>query len=586
MRLSPTLASAAAAALAALAVALAQPLSAPWWLYADSDAPYAASSFKLATGQPTAYFDQPGFPLQELFAVTFEARRLAAGAPDRTSFEDAQLRDLGQSTPYWRGFAVAFWVLGALAVSFVASRLLGGWWGLAGGLLWLGTPALTPMAIQYRPDVLLTALCAVFGLLLVRAAQRHDARLYLAAASLAGFTTTVKANGAGLFAPLVLAMLVWPVDRDWSRGWGCSMRRRARRHWLALALVVDAAAALVWWFNRGSLPPPTTSEEQRLFAAAAAAIGGYALLAFAVRRVPVARRVFQPAIAAAAAAFCAGALVPVLLFPSYGLAMLARVQQTWTGGGVNQGLRLFDFPHDEFLHRPLQQTGAVFLLAAAAAVVAARRREPGPILLFVSAAVMLVLGLARLGTHYYFAPTFVLAVPAALWLVASTGRRAAPVIAAALTLYVVVPQLVHVRDAAHSAAAQERQAQVMERDAAVLLRPGETALVDQEAPTPDSRYNGMVENFVEDVPPRAQARFYDDFWRSPDWLRARRLTVRYYIGRRALEIAKPTTMDFVIGRYVVRPLPRYARRDLRIGVLQLVSGPGIDRPYPSLNASG
>ncbi len=48
-------------------------------------------------------------------------------------------------------------------------------WGLAGGLLWLGAPALAPISIQYRADVLLPTLVLVVGFLIFRAAERRSA---------------------------------------------------------------------------------------------------------------------------------------------------------------------------------------------------------------------------------------------------------------------------------------------------------------------------------------------------------------------------------------------------------------------------
>jgi hypothetical protein len=569
-RVPPVVAAAACAAVAALAVALAQPVRAPWWLYADSDAPYVASSFKLATHQPTEYFDHPGLPLQELFAYVFEARRLVDGGPSPASYERVQLRDLGRWAPWWRTFGVVFWVTAAAVFAIVVSRILGGVWGVFAALLWLGAPGLAPMAIQYRADVPLAAACAGFGLFLVRAAERRHTGLFCAAAATAGFATTLKANAAGLLVPLVLGLVLRPPAEGWGRCAARSAAAWARAHWLAVLIAVDVLAALVWWFNRGLLPPATTSEEQHLLVVAAAAIGVYALLVVAGRRVLGARRLLQPAIAGAAVAFCGGVLAPVVLFPSYGLAMLVRIEQTWTGGGVNSGIDLFAFPHDEFLHRPLQQTAVVFVLAAVAAVVGARRLDYGPLLLFVGAAVMLVLALARLGSTYYFVPTFVLAVPAALWLLARAHRRVGMVVAAALTLYVVVPQVIEVREPAHRAAAQERLAAGLRSYAAALLAPGDAALVDQEAPSADSRYNGMVQNFVDDVPQPPQARFFDDFWRTNDWLAIQHQQLRYYFGRRALEVTRPGELEFQVGRFWVVPLPRYARHDLGIGVLRLV----------------
>ena len=268
--------------------------------------------------------------------------------------------------------------------------------------------------------------------------------------------------------------------------------------------------------------------------------------------------------------------------------MLVRVEQTWLGGGVNAGLHYFNFPHNEFWSWPLQQFAVIFVIAAIAAAVGARRLEPAPLILFSASALMLFLGLVRSGQYYYFGPAYVLAVPAALWLLARSARvvpRLLPIAAVvALLVYVVMPQIHHARDASRVAQSDERQSAVMQADAAALLKSGQTALVDQEAPTPDSLYNSLVQNDVHGVPPPSQTRFFEDFFTSPDWLIAEHLRVSYYIGRRAVDVTKPESIVLLTGTYHVVPLPRYTRRDLNLGVLKLVSGPGITSPYKSLNA--
>jgi hypothetical protein len=198
-----------------IVVVAAQPVRSPWWLYADADATYTASGIELMAGEPTVYFDHPGLPLQDVMAVTVETRYLVHKLthPHTTPHEYAaeRLRHLGDSRIFFRGYAILFYVAGALFAFFALWRLLGNaWWGTAGTLLFLSAPGLQAMSIQFRPDGLLAGLALAVVYLIVRAAERRDAWLYMLATLLLGLTLTVKIHAIGLVVPLAIALLRCP----------------------------------------------------------------------------------------------------------------------------------------------------------------------------------------------------------------------------------------------------------------------------------------------------------------------------------------------------------------------------------------
>src|SRR5262245_684581 len=140
-----------------------QPLTSPWWVYADSDAPYVASGLNLMSGESTRYFDHPGLPLQQLIALTFRVRlalhEAAGGSRSAPRYADQVMLQLDSARPYYRTFGIVVFVTGTLLAFVLLTRLFGHWsYGAAGSLLWLGAPGLLPMSIQYRADPLLALL--------------------------------------------------------------------------------------------------------------------------------------------------------------------------------------------------------------------------------------------------------------------------------------------------------------------------------------------------------------------------------------------------------------------------------------------
>ena len=140
-------------------------------------------------------------------------------------------------------------------------------------------------------------------------------------------------------------------------------------------------------------------------------------------------------------------------------------------------------------------------VAAVAAVVGIRRRNAWPALWFTAAAVATLFAAARLGDRRYFAPGFVLAIPAALWLF---RRRSSPVAAPlvwVLVAIVVVPTFLHMNGPAHAADQQVAQDKAATQLADRLLKPNQVALVSGYTwDVPDARWWGLVEDFVTQAP--------------------------------------------------------------------------------------
>jgi len=65
---------------AMLAVVGSQPIRSPWWTYADADASYTATGIDLFAGEHSFFLDHPGMPIQDLMAMTTEARSMVVGA--------------------------------------------------------------------------------------------------------------------------------------------------------------------------------------------------------------------------------------------------------------------------------------------------------------------------------------------------------------------------------------------------------------------------------------------------------------------------------------------------------------------------
>ena len=112
-----------------------------------------------------------------------------------------------------------------------------------------------------------------------------------------------------------------------------------------------------------------------------------------------------------------------------------------------------------------------------------------------------VLAMARLGEARYYAPGYVLAIPAALWLLRRQRSHATPVLVWALVAVVLVPTFLHMRNDAHIARAAEVQSTATTQLADRLLKPNQFAIVTgYDYPVADARWWSLVANYIYSAP--------------------------------------------------------------------------------------
>jgi len=536
----------ALAALVTVAVVVvgAQPLRSPWWTYADADAAYTASALNLLLGERVGFVDHPGLPVTEgatlLFGVDALVEEQSLTAKARSAYADERLLDLDRARPIFRGLAIALYFAGVLLSFLLVTRLFGHWtWGFAAGLLWLAAPGLVGMSIQLRPDVLLAALCLVFGYLVARGLETRATSPYAGAAFVAGFAFMVKLHAVGLILPLGLA-LAWrrPLDH-----W-----RPNRRAVLAVALTIAVPAELLNW-ARG----PFDLTERQWQALAALVAGG--VIALALARVS--------AVGVVAAALVAGVGVPIALDVPDGLQALVNAAASATGTGVQEGIEPFStsFLRIDDIVGP--RVAAFFLLAAVGCVVGLIRREPQPVVWASGALALGVLAFARPPNVHYFAPAFVLSTLCVFWLF-RRGGRAALLLVWPVVLLLAWPAY---RDREAAAAEAKRFAGVVAASKAVVdtrLQPGEFAYVPSYWPFPDARYYELVQLYVSHVPPYTY-RYLPATARAREFARTRSLRPRYYVGPQALDVSGDASVALGdAGTYTVR---RLSDADLALEIL-------------------
>jgi hypothetical protein len=558
---------------AAVALVAAQPVTGPWWINADADATYSASALNIVSGDYSRYFDHPGLPTQEALALTFGAVSLAHGGPTRAWATDEMLH-LDRARPVFRGWAILFFVGGAALAYLLMSRLFGHWtWGLAGGLLWLAQPELTD-TIQIRPDMLLCVLLLLAGYVAVRAWERRSAVGYVVASAIAGVAFMTKLHAIAIIPMIVLATVLGYPGRNWWHSLLSDARSFAGRHRLGVGLAAGAWVVCFFLLNWNRFTVTTAGMNAGLLGAVAAAVVVY-VLATMLARGRIARRIFDPFYVALAGAFAVGVALPLLLVLTYSPWILSLTFETLIGRNVNAGVSTFNLSFHQLTSFPLLEVMIVVALAGVAAVVGVARRDAFPVLWFVGAAAATVMAMARLSELRYYAPGFVLAVPAALWLFRRRRVAAAPIIVWALVAGVVVPTFVHMNDQTHFVALEQTEHRAATQIADKLLMPGEVALLpNYDYPMPDTRWWQLLHEFVYS-PPAYPYRFLPDDPNAIQTAMSQGEHVRYYLGSAALGVHKRQSLTLVSGTYEVEPVQgEPGDPGLELGVVQLLSGPG------------
>jgi hypothetical protein len=568
-----TLAPALAVLIGAGAIVLAQPVGSPWWLWADADGIYSASALNIASGNGSRYFDHPGLPEQEVLALTLAGVSLRHGGPTQAWAAD-EMTHLDRARPVFRGWAIAFFVGGALLTYLVLRRFLGHWtWGVAGGLLWLAQPDLSTV-IQIRPDVLLGVLGLLTGAVLVRAYERRSAIGYALAAAVAGLALMTKAHGGALLAALVLGAALGHPPRGWWSSTRSDVGRFIRRHWIALALAAAAWLALFVFFNRGRFSIETRHSYGLTVAITGFIALDYVLATIAVRRLTDNRllhRVFDPLYILVAAGFAVGLLLPLSFVVHDSVYVLGGTLDSLRGGNVNRRIDPFGIHLGRYLHYPLLPTILVIVLAGIGTARGIIRRDLRPLLWFALAAPATLFAVARLAEARYFVLGYATAIPAALWLFRRRRSVVAPLAVWALVALVLVPTLVHLRDPADAARRDEAYGQAISRLADRVLKPGELAIIPDYSPNGDVRF-ALVATYLPSPPPY-RYRFVSAGATNVEQYLASGERIRAYIAPGAQWITKAETVTTASGTYRVRPIAG-GRSEAKAGIGAVeISGP-------------
>jgi hypothetical protein len=563
----------------AVLVVEAQPIRSPWWTYADADATYTASALNLMLGEQVTFVDHPGLPITEAVAFAsgvdalMEEGSLSQDA--RLRYVDRTLLDLDGARGLFRGFAIAFYLLGALLAFALPARLFGHWsWGLANGLLWLAAPGLISMSIQLRPDVLLAGLCLVFAFAIARAVDRLSVGWYAAAALLVGFASMVKLHALALLLPLVVAALWRPPPESELPGTLGQARAFVRRHRAAVGSIAGLWLALAVVLNWDRFPfDPTASQ----LAVTLALLGfglatvGLSEAAANARVPPLVRRVASRFHALLVVSFIGGLLIPVTLDVQDGTRALVYIVRNMSGQGVQEGIDPFSTPLsalDGIVGTPVV---FAFLLTVLAGIVGTLRREPVPVVWAVAALATGVFAYARPPNVHYFAPAFVFSALALLWLLQREPRARMPLLAWVLVLYVVWPAW---ENRFNAAAEQERFASTVasaKQYVDARLAPDEFALVPSYWPFADSRYFELVQIYVGHSP-EYPYRYLPATHEVRSFEQPRQMRPRFYIGPLASNLTVATTVELGdLGRYTIVP-----REGL---VAEIVGGPGVTESW-------
>ena len=200
-----------------------------------------------------------------------------------------------------------------------------------------------------------------------------------------------------------------------------------------------------------------------------------------------------------ALAYAAGVLLPVLLDPEDGLQALVVLAKSAAGQGVS------DVPSFRTPLAGLDDLAGfgglvLFAVAALSVVFGLRRGDPRPVVWAVGALTLGVLAWARPVAPHYLAPSFVLAVPAALWLFQRTPGARASLLVWPVVLLIAWPAFEDRNAPAKHAARLEAAGKAARAKALVGLAPNEVRLVPSYRPDPDVRYFELVQLYVRHSP--------------------------------------------------------------------------------------
>jgi hypothetical protein len=270
--------------------------------------------------------------------------------------------------------------------------------------------------------------------------------------------------------------------------------------------------------------------------------------------------------------FGGGLLVPVTFDVPDGLRALVYVTKNVSGQGVQEGVDSFSTPFSQLDDIVGTHVMIVFLVALAAAGLGLYRRDPLPVVWTVGALTMGLMAFARAPNVHYFAPSFVLASFALLWLLQREPRVALPLLAWPVVLYVMWPAW---RDRGAPAAEQARFAALVEpakRYVDARLKPGEIALVPSYWPFADSRYFELVQIYVDHTPPYPY-RYLPTTAAVRPYAKVRELRPRFFIGPQA---AASGVQQLQLGDLGVYTVQKAAGGDI---VGEITNGPGVTESW-------
>jgi hypothetical protein len=183
-----------------------------------------------------------------------------------------------------------------------------------------------------------------------------------------------------------------------------------------------------------------------------------------------------------------------------------------------------------------------------------------------------VMAFARPPNVHYFAPSFVPAALALLWLLQRERGARASLLVWPVVLYLVVPAW----DTKRGTAAEQEQFAAIVAPAKPFvesrLATGEVAIVPSYWPFADARYFELVEIYVEHTPPYPY-RYLPATTAARSFAALRGIRPRYFVGPLASGLGGAQRVQLgELGEYTIAP----AGMDL---VAEIVQGPGVTEPW-------